>query len=139
MTNINYYLRLNYYRYLNPHIINHYNLINKLNKYKSIGLSYFNKYPNSSNWVNLNDKLFEEYPEAKQEFFSCSKQQEQIKNQVLSDINFLSKKNKNYNICSDYFQSFYVKHDYHIYQNIDTIINYLKKDIIDNKLDKSIN
>jgi hypothetical protein len=138
MTNINYYLKLNYYRYFNPYVINHYNLINKLITYKSIGLSYYNKYPGASGWGNLNEKLFEEKPQAKHEFYSCSKQQEQIKKQVLSDINFLSNKNKNYKICSESFQSFYVKYDYHIEQNIDAVINYLKADVIANELDVHI-
>lgn len=126
-------INLLYFKYFNPYTINHYNLINKLNKYKSISLSYYAKYPGSSNWGNLNDKLFEDKPHAKQEFYFCSEQQKQIKKQILSDINFLSKKNKNYNICSDYFQSFYVKYDYHIDQNIDNVINYLEEDIMKNE------
>jgi CRISPR/Cas system-associated protein Cas5 (RAMP superfamily) len=132
--NFEYYFKLYYYRYFNPHIVNHYNLINKLNTYKSIGLSYYKKYPGASNWGNLNEKLFEEKPQAKQEFCYCLEQQEQIKKQILLDIKFLSKKNKNYKICSDYFQSFYVEYDYHIEQNIDSVINYLKEDIIVNEL-----
>lgn len=138
-TNFKYYTKLYYYRYFDPYIINHYNLINKLNKYKSIGLSYYNKYPGASGWGNLNEKLFEEKPEAKQEFYSCSEQQDLIKKQVLSDVKFLSKKNKNYKICSDFFQSFYVKYDYHIEQNIDSVINYLKEDVIANELNNSVN
>ncbi len=138
-TNFKYYTKLYYYRYFDPYVVNHYNIINKLISYKSIGLSYYNKYPGSSNWGNLNEKLFEEKPEAKQEFYSCSEQQDLIKKQVLSDIKFLSKKNKNYKICSEYFQSFYIQYDYHIEQNIDSVINYLKKDIFENELNNSVN
>jgi hypothetical protein len=127
-------INLSYYKYFNPYTINHYNLINKLNVYKSISLSYYNKYPEASNWRNLNDELFKNIPISKQEFFSCVEQQEQIKKQILSDINFLTKKNKNYDIGSEFFQSFYIKADYHIEQNIDQVINYLQKDIMKNQI-----
>jgi len=127
-------INLSYYKYFNPYIVNHYNLINKLNRYKTISLSYYKKYPRASNWGNLNDELFKNIPVSKQEFYSCVEQQEQIKKQIMSEINFLTKKNKNYNICSVYFQSFYVKADYHIEQNIDDVINYLKKDIMKNEI-----
>lgn len=126
-------INLIYYRYFNPYTINHYNLINKLNSYKSICLSYYDKYPGASNWGNLNDELFKNRPESKQEFYSCVEQQEQIKKQIISDINFLTKKNKNYDICSEFFQSFYVEADYHIEQNIDGVINFLQKDIMKNE------
>jgi len=121
-----------YYKYFNPYIVNHYNIINKLNIYKSLGSSYYSKYPGASNWGNLNDKLFQNNPQAKKDFYYRLEQQEQIKKQIMSDIDFLSKKNKNYDICSDFFQSFYVKSDYHIDQNIDGVINYLHKDVMKN-------
>jgi hypothetical protein len=123
-----------YYKYFNPYVINHFNLINKLNIYKSIGLSFYDKYPGASNWGTLNDELFKNNPDAKKYFYSCAEQQVQIKKQIMSDINFLTKKNKNYDICSDFFQSFYVKSDYHIEQNIDGVINYLQKDIMKNEI-----
>jgi hypothetical protein len=139
LINFTYYLRLNYFRYFNPHIINHYNLINKLITYKSIGLSYYNKYPSASGWYNLDNHLFAQRPQAKKDFVFGSEQQEQIKKQILSDINFLSEKKKNkgnnYIICSETFQSFYVEKDYHIEQNIDELVKCLKKDIFTNELD----
>lgn len=127
-------INLIYYRYFNPYTVNHYNLINKLNSYKSIGLSFYDKYPGSSNWGNLNDELFKNKPDAKKNFYSYVEQQVQIKKQIMSDINFLTKKNKNYDICSDFFQSFYVKSDYHIEQNIDGVIYFLQKDIMKNEI-----
>lgn len=127
-------INLIYYRYFNPYTVNHYNLINKLNLYKSIGLSFYDKYPGASNWGNLNDELFKNNPDAKKNFDSCVEQQVQIKKQIMSDINFLTKKNKNYDICSDFFQSFYVKSYYHIEQNIDGVIYFLQKDIIKNEI-----
>lgn len=134
ITHIKFNIYLLYYKYFDPYTVNHYNLINKLNKYESIGLSYYNKYPKASNWSNLNDKLNKVNPQAEQDFNFCLEQQEQIKKQIMSDINFLSKKNKNYNICSDFFQSFYVRYNYHIDQNIVGVINYLKEDIIKNEI-----
>lgn len=83
---------------------------------------------------NLNDKLFKNNPQAKQYFNFCLEQQSQMKKQILLDIDFLSKKNKNFDINSDLFQSFYVKSDYHIYQNIDSVIDYLQKDVIKNEI-----
>ena len=132
---INFGLKLYYYRFLDPYQINHYNLINKLNKYKSISTTYFNKYPSFSNWGNLNDKLFEN-PLIKQEFVSCVKVQSQIKTQVLHDIQILCNENKNSDLCSEQFQTFYVQTNYHIEQNIDDVIDCVKSDVMNILLEK---
>lgn len=134
INNIELRVNLFYYKHFNPYVTNHYNIVNKLEKYKSLSLCYFKKYPDSSNWGNLNEEFFNKNPNAKNEFYSCGKQQVQIKKEILSDIEFLCRNNKNCDICSDYFQSFYVEYNYHIEQNIDTVIDYLKKDIINNQL-----
>ena len=134
---INFGLKLYYYRFLDPYQINHYNLINKLDKYKSISTTYFNKYPSFSNWGNLNDKLFEN-PLIKQEFVSCVKVQSQIKTQVLHDIQVLCNENKNSDLCSEQFQTFYVQTNYHIEQNIDDVIDRVKSDITKHTFRKSI-
>ena len=132
---INFGLKLYYYRFLDPYQINHYNLINKLDKYKSISTTYFNKYPSFSNWGNLNDKLFEN-PLIKQEFVSCVKVQSQIKTQVLHDIHVLCNENKNSDLCSEQFQTFYVQTNYHIEQNIDDVIDCVKSDVMNILLEK---
>ena len=134
---INFGLKLYYYRFLDPYQINHYNLINKLDKYKSISTTYFNKYPSFSNWGNLNDKLFEN-PLIKQEFVSCVKVQSQIKTQVLHDIQILCNENKNSDLCSEQFQTFYVQTNYHIELNIDDVIDRVKSDITKHTFRKSI-
>ena len=134
---INFGLKLYYYRFLDPYQINHYNLINKLDKYKSISTTYFNKYPYFSNWGNLNEKLFEN-PLIKQEFVSCVKVQSQIKTQVLHDIQILCNENKNSDLCSEQFQTFYVQTNYHIEQNIDDVIDRVKSDITKHTFRKSI-
>ena len=128
---INFGLNLYYYKFFDPYQINHYNLINKLDKYKSISATYFNKYPSSSNWSNLNEKLFEN-SSIKQEYFSCVKVQSQIKTQVLHDIQVLCNENKNSDLCSERFQAFYVQTNYHIDQNIDNVIDCVKKDVMKN-------
>lgn len=79
MNEIKFNMCLIYYKYFNPYIINHYNLINKLNVYKTIGLSFYDKYPNASNWKNLNDELFKNNQIAEQEFNICLEQQKKIK------------------------------------------------------------
>lgn len=134
INNIELNANLSYYKYFDPYTTNHYNLINKLEKYKSLSSCYLSKYPNSSVWINSNDDFFDKNPDAKNEFHSCVSQQSVIKKEILSDIEFLCSKNKNCDICTDFFQSFYIKHNYHIDQNIDGVINYLKKDIINNEL-----
>jgi hypothetical protein len=131
LKNIHYNVNLNYYRYFKPYYINHYNLINKLTEYKSVGLSYYDKYPNASNYRNLNEELFKKNHKAKEEFKIISKTQEQLKKTIINDINMIC---NNYEINSDNFQSFYIKYDYHIEQNIDTMIDYIKKDIIKNNI-----
>ena len=45
----------------------------------------------------------------KQEFVSCVKVQSQIKTQVLHDIQILCNENKNSDLCSEQFQTFYVQ------------------------------
>ena len=123
-------LNLYYFRLFDPYKINHYNLINKLNKYKSISENYYNKYPGTVEWINLNEEIFKQIPEAKNEYLLCSEDQKLIKKQLITDIKLLCVKNKNCTICSDFFQSFYIEYDYHIEQNIDNMIHYIKKDII---------
>lgn len=80
-----YNLKLNYYRYFNPHKINHYNIINKLLRYKSIGLSFYLKYPDARNYVNLNDELFRKNPNAESEFKKNAFEQEK-KNFIIKEI-----------------------------------------------------
>ncbi len=94
-----------------------------------------NKYPSSSNWGNLNDKLFEN-PSIKQEFVSCVKVQSQIKTQVLQDIQVLCNEHKNSDLCSEQFQTFYVRTNYHIEQNIDDVIDCVKADVMNILLEK---
>lgn len=86
---IKYNLKLNYYKYFNPYIINHYNIINKLVIYKSIGLSYYNKYPNSESFINLNEKLFSTNSKAKEEFEIGSLTQKIIKKSIIDDVNII--------------------------------------------------
>lgn len=74
--------------------------------------------------------MFKENPSSKTEFYSCSKEQGLLKNQVVSDIKLICNNNKECDLCSDSFQDFYIKYDYHIEQNIDNVINCIKKDII---------
>lgn len=127
-------LKLNYYRYFNPYIINHYNVINKLLTFKTIGVSYFSKYPKAQSHVNLNDKLFDSNLKAKEEFLITAETQTNIKKSIIDDINIICKSDKKYEINSENFQSFYIKYDYHIEQNIDSMVEYLKKDIIKNDI-----
>ena len=115
-------LKLNYYRYFNPYIINHYNVINKLLTFKTIGVSYFSKYPKAQSHVNLNDKLFDSNSKAKEEFLITAETQTNIKKSIIDDIKIICKSDKKYEINSENFQSFYIKYDYHIEQNIDLIV-----------------
>lgn len=133
-TNIRLYTNLLYYKYFNPYVINHYNVINKLIKYKSIGLNYYNKYPSAKFASNLNKELFDSNPKAKEEFFYSSKLQEELKKSLINDINTICESNKKCDVCFEKFQSFYIKCDYHIEQNIDAVIDFVKKDIIKNNI-----
>lgn len=135
--NIIFNLKLNYYRYLNPYVINHYNIINKLLTYKSIGVSYYSKYPKAQSFMNLNEELFSSNPKAKEEYIKSSEIQEKIKKSLINDINIICKSNKNYKISSENFQSYYIKYNYHIEQNIDSMIDYIKNDIIKNDIIKN--
>jgi hypothetical protein len=133
-TNIKYIYKLYYYRFIDPYKPNHYNLINKLYSYESIGKDYLNKYPTSSVWINENENLFINQPSARDDYMNASEIQEKIKKSIINDIDIISKKNKNYNISKDEFQTFYIKSNYHIEQNIDGIIDELKNDIIMNDI-----
>ena len=132
--NINFNLKLNYYRYFNPYVINHYNIINKLLTYKYVGQSYFSKYPKAEGWANLNNELFDSNPKAKEEFEKGMKIQSNIKKSIVDDIKMISKSEIKYEISSERFQSFYIEADYHIEQNIDSMVNYIKEDIIKNDI-----
>lgn len=133
-TYIKFNLKLNYYRYFNPYVINHYNVINKLLTYKSIGQSYYSKYPSAQNFSNLNVELFESNPKAKEEFEKGMKIQDEIKKSIIDDIKIISKSEKKYEISSERFQSFYIEAEYHIEQFIDSLVNDIKRDIIKNEI-----
>ena len=132
--NFKYYSRLYYYRYFNPFIINHYNIINKLITYKTIGLSYYNKYPNAQSFVNLNKELFDSNSKAKEEWVISSTAQTQIEKSLINDIDIICKSFHKYEIGSEKFQSFYIENNYHIGQYIDSMIIDIKNDIIKNDI-----
>lgn len=131
---IKFYFKLQYYKYFNPYIINHYNVINKLLKFESISETYYNKYPNANSFGNLSDKLFESNHNAKEEYKKSLEIQEKIKKSIINDIKMISDSNKKYEINSEYFQSFYIDKDYHIGQYIDSIVDFIKNDIIKNDI-----
>jgi hypothetical protein len=132
INSINFIIKLNYYNWFDSYTPNHFNLINKLYKYKHIYLNYKKKYPEVSSWINLNEELFKKFPSSKEEFYSGKKEQEYLIKQIISDINFICDKNENKkcDICSEKFQNLYIKHDYRISQNINTVIECIKNDII---------
>jgi hypothetical protein len=130
ITKFNFYKNLYYYKFFNPYRINHYNLINKLYQFKYISNNYFKKYPSASNWGSENEELFEKNPSSREEFYSCSKEQELLVKQLVSDIKIICNNNKECDLCSEWFQDFYIKYSYHIEQNIDGMINTIEKDII---------
>ena len=136
--NIKFNCNLMYYQYFNPYAINHYNLINKLNSYTAIASSYYKKYPTAKVFSN-NEELFEKNPKAQEEYRISSLTQEEIKKSIINDINCICKcvckQPTSYNICSEQFHSFYIKDDYHIEQNIDSVVYILKQDIINNNID----
>jgi hypothetical protein len=68
---------------------------------------------------------------------SCVKVQSQIKTQVLHDIQVLCNENKNSDLCSEQFQTFYVQANYHIEQNIDDVIDCVKTDVTKHTFRKS--
>lgn len=133
-----YNLNLYYYKYVKPNNVNHYNIINKLDKYIYLGSSYYKKYPNASSWINLNDKLFLNNPKAIEDYNNCANQQKQLHKQILLDLissndnnnNNNNNNNKNYTICSQQFKHFWIESSYHIGQYPQDLKKILIKDII---------
>lgn len=136
MNNLKYNLKLIYYRVFDPYTINHYNVINKLIRYKKVGLLYYNKYPNAQSFENLNKELFDSNPNAKQEWDKISTIQSELQVSVINDIMHICNCNKNSAsvICSTNFKSYFIEKNYHIGQYVDTVIELVKKDIKINKL-----
>lgn len=130
MINLHYYTTLLYYRIFNPYEINHYNVINKLYCYKSLGNIYYYTYPNAKSSINMNDELFLNNPKAKSDFLNTHEIQQKLKKSILYDLKIISNDTQNYNINTIKFKTFYIEKDYHIEQNIDALISELKKDII---------
>ena len=125
-----------YYKYINTYDINHYRLLILTEEYMNISKKYFNKYPNASNWINLNQKLFDSNIYAKIDYNDASKKQSDIKNKFFKNREIICKKykNKQYIICSDYFEKFYVAENYHYGQYADNVIKIIITDI--NNMDK---
>jgi hypothetical protein len=119
---------LNYYKYLHPYEINHYNVINKLLYSKQMGALYLQKYPNAKSFPNLNDELFANNPTAKKEYFELVKKQSAIKKSIINDIKTICQLPNNYKIKTEQFQTRYIEHEYNI-DNFDMIIKEVKEDI----------
>ena len=90
VTNIGFYYNLYYYRFVSPYLINHYNVINKLIAYKSLG-----------NRLLLND------PDSASEVMKLFENQNYIIDQIVSDIRYLRTKTTDYSINNNHVQTFY--------------------------------
>lgn len=124
-------LKKNYYKYINTTDINHYRLLILTEEYVKISKNYVNKYPNSSSWINLNKELFNSNPLVEIKYNIASKKQSEIKKKFFENREIICKncKNKEYIICSDYFENFYVKQNYHYGQCADNVIKNIITDI----------
>jgi hypothetical protein len=120
-----------YYKYINISEVNHYKLLILAEEYKNIGEKYFKKYPNAKGWINLDKELFDSNKNAKIDFNTISKRQSEIKKEFFENREIICKKceNEKYIICSDNFEKFYVKQDYHYGESIDNIIKNIITDI----------
>jgi hypothetical protein len=126
-------INLYYFRYFEPYLINHYNLINKLLKIQNIGKEYHKKYPTTLPFINLNNNLFKKYPKAQNEFIVSSKKQQLLKYSIINDINYICNTNNDYEICSEKFISFFIEKNYHIEQYPELMIENIKNDIMSKK------
>jgi len=124
-------LKKNYYKYINTTDINHYRLLILTEEYINISKNYVNKYPNASSWINLNKELFDSNTLAEIDYNVASKKQSEIKKKFFENREIICKKceNKEYIICSDYFENFYVKQNYHYGQCAENVIKNIITDI----------
>jgi hypothetical protein len=120
-----------YYKYINTTDINHYTLLNLTEEYINISKKYFNKYPNASNWINLNKELFDLNTIAEIDYNVASKKQYEIKKNFFENREIICKKchNEEYIVCSDYFEKNYVEQKYHYGQYTDNVIKNIITDI----------
>jgi len=88
--------------------------------------------------INLNKELFESNKQAEIEYIDGSKRQDEIKKDFFANREIICKKcnNKEYIICSEFYQKFYVNHKYHYEQSIENIIKDIMTDI--HNMDKTI-
>jgi hypothetical protein len=120
-----------YYKYINISTINHYRLLLLTEEYRNITTNYFNKYPATEGWINLNKKLFDSNKQAEIDYIDASKKQVKIKKEFFENREIICKncKNKEYIICSDFFQNYYVNLKYHYEQSTEHIIKDIMIDI----------
>jgi hypothetical protein len=120
-----------YYKYIDTSNINHYKLLLLTEEYRQITTDYFNKYPTAEGWINLNKDLFNKNKQAEIDYIASSKRQSKIKNNFFENRDIICKncKNKEYIICSNFFQNFYVNCKYHYEQSTEHIISDIMKDI----------
>ena len=104
LTNLRFYYKLYYYRFVSPYEINYYNVINKLMAYKKL----YNRH-----------SLFEN--------------QNYIINQIVYDIRYLREKTTDYAINDDCIKT-YIERPYRIEQSPNAIIFVLITDILKNDL-----
>jgi hypothetical protein len=129
--NIKFELNKLYYKYINISIVNHYKLLLLTEEYRKIGKNYFDKYPNAKGFINLNKELFDLNKQAEIEYIDYSKKQAKIKEAFFENREIICKNNKtkDFIICSDFFQKFYVSRKYHYEQCIENIVEDIITDI----------
>jgi len=115
-------IKLNYYKCFDPYEINHYNLINNLNKCISIYENYYKICLPEYYFTPLNI-----YTTKCQNTKFLREKQSLIIKKILNDINYICSENNKYNICSNEFK--YIVNDV----NLEYVKEYIKKDIIDNQ------
>ena len=126
-------LKLNkiYYKYIDTSIVNHYKLLLLTEEYIKIGKNYFDKYPTAEGWINFNKELFDSNKQAEIEYIESSKKQTEIINDFFENREIICKncKNKDFIICSKFYQEFYVNSKYHYKQCTENIIDDIMIDI----------
>jgi hypothetical protein len=81
----------------------------------------------------MNDDLFLNNPKAKSDFLRTHEIQQKLKTSILHDLKIIYNDTKYHNDSTIKFKKFFIEQNYHIEQNLDSLISELKKEITTNK------
>lgn len=125
-----------YYKYIDKSVVNHYRLLITSEEIQANKQEYYRKWPSATGWTNLDEKMFEIFPQSRIDREHASNIDKDLKAEFFYKVNEICKNDtcKKYKICQENLQHYYIDKKYHYGKNLEPVIEALKEDIENNGL-----